>query len=107
WPRRAPGCARPRRRGGRFAWGKRLWSSGGFLRALGAYTEQMADREHEVGAVHGVEMEGVDAVLGELADLVRHHGRRHQLAGFGVVVEAFELLGEPVRHAGAGAGHEA
>src|SRR5947209_13212354 len=40
--------------------------SGGFLRAGGANAEQMADREHQVGAVHGVEMERVDAVLGEL-----------------------------------------
>src|SRR6267142_3010402 len=39
--------------------------SSGFLRAIGANAEQMADREHQVGAGHGVEVEGVDAVLGE------------------------------------------
>src|SRR3979411_1687980 len=38
--------------------------SGGFLCAIGADAQQMADREHEVRTVHGVEMEGVDAVLG-------------------------------------------
>src|SRR3954463_7434446 len=43
--------------------------SGSFLRADGANAEQMADREHQVGAVHGVEMEGLDAVLGELLHL--------------------------------------
>src|ERR1700754_4662243 len=35
--------------------------SGGLLCALGTDAEQMADGEHEVGAVHGVEVEGVDA----------------------------------------------
>ncbi len=34
------------------------------LGGLGANAEQMADREYEIGAVHGVEVEGVDAVLG-------------------------------------------
>src|ERR1700752_4796307 len=33
--------------------------SGGFLCALGADPEQVADGEHEVGAVHGVEVESV------------------------------------------------
>src|SRR5258705_7259431 len=78
--------------------------SGGFLRALGADAEQMADGEHEVGAVHGVEVEGVDAVLGELLHLARGDGGGHQLAGLGVVVEALELVREPVRHRGAGTG---
>src|ERR1041384_1279395 len=41
----------------------------GFLRAGGANAEQMADREYQVGAVHGVEMEGVDAVLDKLLHL--------------------------------------
>src|SRR6266478_922472 len=80
--------------------------SGSFLCAIGPDAEQMADGEHEVGAVHGVDMKGVDAVLGELLHLARRHGGRHQLAGFGIVVEAFEFLREPVRHACAGAGHE-
>ena len=65
--------------------------SGGFLCALGANAEQMADREHEVGAVHGVEMKGVDAVLGELLHLAGGDRRRHQLAGVGIVVEALEF----------------
>src|SRR5262245_15451950 len=75
---------------------------GSFLGALGANAEQMADREHEVGAVHGVEMEGVDAVLGELLHLAGGNRCGHQLAGLGVVIEAFELGRQPVRHGGAG-----
>src|SRR6185369_3312814 len=51
------------------------------LRALGANAEQMADREHEIGAVHGVEMEGIDAALRQLLHLARGDGGRHQLAG--------------------------
>src|SRR5882757_4489386 len=81
--------------------------SGGFLRAIGANAQQMADGEHEVRAVHGVKMKGIDAVLGELLHLAGGHGGGHQLAGLGVVIEAFEFLREPVRHRGAGAGHEA
>src|SRR3954469_18484782 len=64
--------------------------SGGFLRAGGANAEQMADREHEVGAFHGVERERVDAVLGEFLHLARGHRRRHQLAGVRIVVEPVE-----------------
>src|SRR5450631_4897272 len=80
--------------------------SGGFLCAIGANAQQMADREHEVRAVHGVEVEGIDAVLGQFLHLAGRDGGRHQLAGLGVVVEALELFCQPVRHAGAGAGDE-
>ena len=66
--------------------------SGGFLCALRADAEQVADREHEVRAVHGVEMKGVDAVLGELLHLAGRDRGGHQLAGVGIVVEAFEFL---------------
>src|SRR3954464_2842572 len=78
----------------------------GLLRAIGANAEQMADREHQVGAVHGVEVEGVDGVLGELLHLAGRDGCRHQLAGIGVVVETLEFFGKPGRYGGAGAGHE-
>src|SRR6266545_6166793 len=71
--------------------------SGSFLRAIGADAQQMADREHEVRAVHGVEMKGIDAVLGELLHLAGRNGGGHQLARLGVVVEALELVGEPGR----------
>src|SRR3954452_15876226 len=69
--------------------------SGGFLRAIGANAEQMADREHQVGAVHGVEMEGVDAVLGEFLPLPGGDRRGDQLAGVGIVVEPVEFLRQP------------
>src|SRR5215211_4742995 len=81
--------------------------SGGFLCAIGADAQQMADREHEVRAVHGVEMKGVDAVLGELLHLAGRDGGGHQLPRLGVVVEAFELVRQPTRHRRAGARHEA
>ncbi len=64
----------------------------------------MADGEYEVGAVHGVEMKGIDAVLCQFLYLACGDGGRDQFAGFGIVVEAFEFLREPVRHTGAGAG---
>src|SRR5882757_1244467 len=73
--------------------------SGGFLCALGANAEQMADGEHEVRAVHGVEMKGIDAVFCQFLHLTGGNRRRYQLAGLGVVVEALELFREPVRHA--------
>src|SRR4051812_231068 len=80
--------------------------SGGFLRAARADAEQMADREYEIGAVHGVKMEGVDAVLGEFLHLPCGDRRCDQLAGVGIVVEPVELFRQPCRHGGAGAGHE-
>src|SRR6202045_508917 len=77
--------------------------SGSFLRAIGPDAEQMADGEYEVGAVHGVEMKGIDAVFCQFLHLAGGDGGRHQLACVRVVVEAFEFFREPVRHAGAGA----
>src|SRR6266436_6114005 len=53
--------------------------SGGFLCAIGTDAQQMADREHEVRAVHGVEMKGVDALFGQLLHLARRHRGRDQL----------------------------
>src|SRR3954466_3441417 len=78
--------------------------SSGLLCASRADAQQMADRKHEVRAVHGVEMKGVDAVLGEFLHLPGRNGGGDQLAGLGVVVEALELVGEPGRHRGAVAG---
>src|SRR5438045_9283160 len=66
--------------------------SGGFLCAIGTDAQQMADCEHQVRAVHGVEMKGVDAVLGECLHLARCDSCGHEFAGFGVVVEACELV---------------
>src|SRR6266446_6767354 len=80
-----------------------LIGSGSFLCAIGPDTQQMADGEHEVGAVHGVEMKGVDAVFCQFLHLAGRDGGGHQLARFGIVVEALEFLCKPVRHARAGA----
>src|SRR3954451_14357667 len=79
----------------RFGETGRFIGSSGFLRAARANAEQMADREYEVGAVHGVEMEGVDAVLGELLHLAGGDRCRNQLAGIRIVIESVELLSEP------------
>src|SRR5580704_6953065 len=60
----------------RFAETGTVIGSGGFLCAIGADAQQMADGEDEVRAVHGVEMKGVDAVLGELLHLAGGNGGR-------------------------------
>src|SRR5258705_1067334 len=80
-----------------------VMGSRGFLGATGTNPEQMADGEYEIRAVHGVEVKGVDAVLGEFLHLAGGDGGRHQLAGLGIVVEALEFFRKPVRHSGAGA----
>src|SRR3954468_8855325 len=72
-----------------------LIGSGGFLCGIGANAQQMADRKHEVGAVHGVEVKGVDALLGELLHLAGGDGGRHQLAGIGIVIQTVEFFGKP------------
>src|SRR3954454_14203235 len=79
----------------------------GFLCAPGADAEQMADREHKVRAVHGVEMKGIDAVLSEFLHLAGGDSSGHQLAGVGIIVETLEFFREPVGHGGSGAGDEA
>src|SRR3954453_11192986 len=80
--------------------------SGSFLCAIGANAQQMADREHEFRAVHGVEMKGIDALLGELLHLAGRNGGGNQLARLAVVVAAFELVRQPGRHRRARAGDE-
>src|SRR3979490_193064 len=80
--------------------------SGSFLCATGADAEQMADGEDEVGAVHGVEMKGIDAMFCQFLHLAGRDRCRHQLAGVDIVVEALEFLREPVGHTRAGARDE-
>src|SRR4051794_28189272 len=80
--------------------------SGGLLCATGANAQQMADREYEIRAVHGVEVKSIAAVFCQFLPLAGSARRRHQLAGLGVVVEAFEFFRKPVRHRCAGAGDE-
>src|SRR5258708_2001703 len=78
--------------------------SRGFLGAIGTNPEQMADGEYEIRAGHGVEVKGGGGVFSKFWHWAGRSRCRHQLAGLGIVVEAFDFLGEPVRHAGAGAG---
>ena len=52
----------------------------------------MADGEHEIRAVHGVEVKSLDAVLEQLLHLTRSDSRRDQLAGFRIVIEAVEFF---------------
>src|SRR5258708_6758962 len=59
-----------------------VMGSRGFLGATGTNPEQMADGEHEIRAVHGVEVKGVDAVLCQFLHLTGGHRCRDQLAGF-------------------------
>src|SRR5215212_7999042 len=80
--------------------------SGSFLCAIGANAQQMADREHEVRAVHGVEMKGIDAMFCQFLHLAGGDSCRHQLARLGVVVEAFELVRQPIRYRRARPRHE-
>src|SRR3989442_8310980 len=79
--------------------------SGSFLCAIGPDAEQMADSEYEVGAVHRVEVKGIDAVFCQFLHLAGSDGGRDQLARFRIFVEALEFFPEPVRHPGAVAGH--
>src|SRR5258708_15304574 len=72
--------------------------SGSFLCAIRANAEQMADREHEVRAVHGVEVKGIDAVFCQFLHLAGRDGGGHQLARPVVIVEAFQFCRKPFRH---------
>ncbi len=63
----------------------------------------MADGVDEIGAVHRVEMEIGDAAVDQIDHLLGGDRGGDQLARGGVVIEAVEALGEPGRHAGAGA----
>src|SRR6266581_2544828 len=87
----------------RFGETGKVIGSGGFLCAIGTDAQQMADGEHEVGAVHGVEVKGIDAVFCQFLHLAGRDGRRDQLAGFRIVVEALEFFREPIGHGRAGA----
>ena len=63
----------------------------------------MADRVNQIGAVHGVEMEVGDAALDQIEHLLGGDRGGDQLSRRHVVVEPVEALGEPARHARAGA----
>src|SRR5438309_7331507 len=63
----------------------------------------MTDRVNEIGAVHGVEMEIGDATVDETEHLLGRNRCRDETARGGIIVEALEAVGEPLRYACAGA----
>ena len=62
----------------------------------------MADRIDEIGAVHRVEMKIPDAVIDEIENLFGGDRRGDELSRLRIVIEPFETIGEPLRHARAG-----
>ena len=56
------------------------------------HAEQMAHRIDQIGAVHGVEMELLDAAVEQVEHLFRRHRRRDQAAGLRIVVQPVETL---------------
>src|SRR5438477_10143529 len=71
------------------------------VRVMAAHSEKMAGGKGEVGAVQRVEVELLDAfALQAAAEVASYRGGDHP-AGFDVVVEALEHLGEPGWHLGA------
>src|SRR6266705_3033429 len=68
-----------------------LIGSGGFLNAIRADAQQMADHQHQVRAVHRVKIKGIDALFCQLLHLASRNRCGHQFPRLGVVVEPFEL----------------
>ena len=72
-------------------------ASGGLFFLLGvvdrAHAEEVADRVNEVGPVHRVEVEVVDAAVDQIEHLFGGHRRRHQAPRGGIVVEPVEAVG--------------
>src|SRR5579862_5586965 len=67
----------------------------------------MTNREDEVGAVHRIEMKVAHAAVDEVDDLLGADSRRNETTRDEIVIEPLETIGEPGRHAGAGAFSEA
>ncbi len=68
---------------------------------VGAHAEQMADRDDQVGAVQGVEMEFVHSLGVEPAALLGGDRGGDEAAGVGIVVEPGEMTLHPGRDRGA------
>src|SRR5262245_66480394 len=64
----------------------------------GPQAQQMADREHEIGAIHRVEMECGDPAVDEVEHLLSSDRRSNQLACRRIVIEALETLRDPRRN---------
>src|SRR5271168_826829 len=59
----------------------------------------MADREHQIGAVHSVEVKLLNAMVDEIDHLLGAYGRRDEAACRGIVLKTIKPVGEPLRHA--------
>src|SRR5260221_8183479 len=68
------------------------------VRDMAADSQEMAGRERQVRAVQGVEVELLHAFALQAAAEIASHGGGDHAAGFDVVVEAPEHLGQPRRH---------
>ena len=66
---------------------------------FGAQANEVTDREHQIGAVHGVEVQFLDAMIDEIDHLLGADGRRDEAPRRGVVLKPFEPVGKPLRHA--------
>src|ERR1700684_4513662 len=59
----------------------------------------MADREYQIGAVHGVEVKLLNAMVDEVDHLLGAYGCRDETACRWIVLETIKPVGEPLRHA--------
>src|ERR1700722_5561311 len=68
-------------------------------RGRGAQAHKVADREHQIGAVHGVEVQLLHAMVDEVDHLLGADSRRDESARRWIVLKALEPVSEPLRHA--------
>ena len=69
-------------------------------------SQHAADGIDQIGAVEGVEVEGVDAFAAQRLDLFGGDDGGHQIAGFRVRIEAGKAAGQVGRNMGAAFGRE-
>ena len=62
----------------------------------------MRNCEHEIRAVHGIEVKILDPVLEQFLHLSGGDSGRHEFAGFGIVIETVEFLCQPIGQRRAG-----
>src|SRR6185312_15846805 len=64
-----------------------------------AQADQVADRKHQVGAVHRVEMQFLDPVVDEIDHLLGADRSRDETPRRRIVLEPIKPVGQPLRHA--------
>src|SRR5579864_8891283 len=70
--------------------------SRGPARGVRSQSEQVADREREVGTVHGVEMKVADPAVDEIEHLLGRDRGSDELACCRIMIESVETVGEPM-----------